>query len=1130
MKIQKIVIHNIASIADATIDFTQSPLTDNPLFLICGETGAGKTTILDAVCLALYGKTPRLHKDKSSGDAVQIDGIASDKAQQIMRRNTIDAFAELTFQIGNDSYEAKWEAKRAYKKMDGTLKTERSLKNGNVVENKDVDNKISKLIGLSFEQFCRTTLLAQGEFTKFLLATDTDKADILEKLTNTEKFSQYGKRIFEVTNQKKKDYETKHNEIAVIESSLLNQTQIEEIENAKNKLKTAISDMTAKKETATGKIKWLTDCTLLKQKLSNVTAEYTQIQNTIGTPSFQAAIKLVADWDKSGTARNAHQQVNLYTNKHKEIERNLISLRNQYTKLTGNLRFLTNDLENTKQNCEKTKEFLAKNEHYSAMFKQHQTIVQELNTVLTDNQKAVAEETKKKEKEELLPTLNATLQKAKEEHKEAKKQNDDLQTKINEKRVELQNKNREQLDKESQLFIHQADMIRDVEVAINTTETAQQTLKNETENLQRIETDLQNLQNNSAVLTEQTQNAQKEYDEINKLYTKTQLSIGDAAKQLRLKLSVGDKCPVCGQVVQNIIQDEEMKLILRPIEERVEQTKSALDAALTAENNHKNTIAFHKKDISSKEKSKKNAEKALTKAQENLQEKCKLIGINEIPSDLTAVLNDKKSVLEASQKEISEKINACNELQSTINQLQKDKDKKTQPKFDKTDKAVTQAEKAINDCRKEIDSLNNTILVFQKNAEENLSSAEAKILYPNFKDEWNNDGVAFIQKLTAESKIYIDYETALAPLENKLEILTTNQKQIEVEKSRIMTECPDWQNLVEGNICENKKIVADWSHLSTNVTTILQQKSDILKNILENRQVLDNFFNGNADIDTDRVAELCQYEDGTIAQKRKLIQDTQNKLKLKEGEQVSASENLVNHENAKPEIAEDETIDTLSEIETALQETIRRSAEEIGSEEQKLRADKDAKALVADRRAECDRLREIWNSWEALNKVLGDANGSKFRKIAQSFVLKQMLFVANHYLQQLSGRYKLDCCGLTLTVIDDYESGAVRPVNTLSGGESFLVSLALALGLSNVNKQGLAVEMLFIDEGFGTLSGEYLNTVMAALEHLNDHGNRKVGIISHVEGLRERIKTQIHVTRNGFEASKINIIPKVSIS
>ena len=183
-------------------------------------------------------------------------------------------------------------------------------------------------------------------------------------------------------------------------------------------------------------------------------------------------------------------------------------------------------------------------------------------------------------------------------------------------------------------------------------------------------------------------------------------------------------------------------------------------------------------------------------------------------------------------------------------------------------------------------------------------------------------------------------------------------------------------------------------------------------------------------------------------------------------------------------------------------------------------------ATPTDEKALADRLQRIYRQWERLSFHFGDAKGTKFRNIAQSFVLKELLNGANTYLRRLTDRYELACQAGSLTILlrDYYQGGSARPTSTLSGGESFLVSLSLALGLSSLNQHRLSTDMLFIDEGFGTLSEDYLNTVMDTLERLHQLGGKKVGIISHVEGLRERIKTQIQVNRIDNSRSEIRVI------
>ena len=236
--------------------------------------------------------------------------------------------------------------------------------------------------------------------------------------------------------------------------------------------------------------------------------------------------------------------------------------------------------------------------------------------------------------------------------------------------------------------------------------------------------------------------------------------------------------------------------------------------------------------------------------------------------------------------------------------------------------------------------------------------------------------------------------------------------------------------------------------------------------------------------------------------------------------------NMKKHLAARPEgLADADTAQALAESVAALKGEEDKAGNEKGRCQQQL-ADDDK--CAAERQAKCEeaeRLKAERDEWRPIHAYFGDNDGKKIRREIQSYVLANVLVKANHYLKQLSNRYELSCEGLTLSVKDAFAGGAVRPVNTLSGGEQFLVSLALALGLAGMSDTGLGVDMLLIDEGFGTLSGEHLNSAIEALERLNAlTGSRKVGVISHVERLRERIRTHIEVVRNGQSPSEVRVV------
>ncbi|MDY6431333.1 MAG: SbcC/MukB-like Walker B domain-containing protein, partial [Synergistales bacterium] len=157
---------------------------------------------------------------------------------------------------------------------------------------------------------------------------------------------------------------------------------------------------------------------------------------------------------------------------------------------------------------------------------------------------------------------------------------------------------------------------------------------------------------------------------------------------------------------------------------------------------------------------------------------------------------------------------------------------------------------------------------------------------------------------------------------------------------------------------------------------------------------------------------------------------------------------------------------------------------------------------------------KISSNWNALNSLIGSAKGDKFRVFAQNITLGMMIDLANSQLEKMNGRYVLmarpESSGLELSVIDKEQAGEIRPTENLSGGERFIISLALALGLSKISGNKSRIDSLFLDEGFGSLDEDALNTALDALGELRRDG-RMIGIISHVQALQERIAVQIHV-------------------
>ena len=213
-----------------------------------------------------------------------------------------------------------------------------------------------------------------------------------------------------------------------------------------------------------------------------------------------------------------------------------------------------------------------------------------------------------------------------------------------------------------------------------------------------------------------------------------------------------------------------------------------------------------------------------------------------------------------------------------------------------------------------------------------------------------------------------------------------------------------------------------------------------------------------------------------------------------------------------------ELLAALSEQRSALQQ-------QIGGMSRQLADDDGRRAEAVQLDAVLDAHDRAAQPWLQLHELIGSADGKVFRLYAQGLTLDVLVAHANSHLRELSRRYRLQRvpgADLELQIIDGDMADEVRALTTLSGGETFLVSLALALGLASLSSRATAIESLFIDEGFGTLDPETLEVAMSALDGLQQTG-RKVGVISHVPGLAEQLGVQIAVRSRGAGRSDVQV-------
>ncbi len=249
------------------------------------------------------------------------------------------------------------------------------------------------------------------------------------------------------------------------------------------------------------------------------------------------------------------------------------------------------------------------------------------------------------------------------------------------------------------------------------------------------------------------------------------------------------------------------------------------------------------------------------------------------------------------------------------------------------------------------------------------------------------------------------------------------------------------------------------------------------------------------------------------------IEDSYRELKsLKE----QIAKKLKEH---REESISDKSIEELEREELSAKERLDEVSQNIGSLTKELEINQKNIDNSREKIALLKKREERFMVWVKLNELIGSADGAKFKKYAQGITLDQLIYLANQHLEILSSRYTLiraEESLLELEVLDGYQGNVSRPVTTLSGGESFIVSLALALGLSKLASQKISIDSLFLDEGFGTLDEDSLNTALDALNLLGS-GGKMIGVISHVEALKERIPLQIKIIPIGDGSSRVEL-------
>lgn len=1148
MILQQLQIHNIASIEDATIDFEAQPLADSEVFLITGKTGAGKSTILDAICLALYASTPRLENTSMQGEMRDNEkDIKIKDPVQLMRRNTGEAFVRLTF-IGSNGvhYEAQWSVARARNKVTGKIQNKKwALRNLDTdftyAKDKEIREEIALAIGLDFKQFCRTTLLAQGEFTRFLNSKDDEKAEILEKITGVDAYSRIGAKIFEQTVEKKKVWEDSQQKIEGIQ--ILNDEEIAQKNNQLQQLDEQSQQLKNTLEKEQKKLRWIQQEQDFRQRKEQAKEDLTHVKAIAESDETQQQEQTIALWNHTIEARAKMNEAASCAKTILQQEGQLQSLEQTFRQIQGAQSYELQQEQAIALSIKNIDDYLDQEAPKVHLYENAQT----LNTLIVsylknkkdaENNLQYANQIKK----ELSTQYQPKLEKSKTMLEACQKTYNQQVIKVQEAEEELEQLHLPQLRQQQEAL---KTLLNDIQTAKNLLELLHEEQNRHVlskENLVQLQNSIQEKEKQLQLLKQESHDAEIRKNTLQLAYEKQRESINKWAKSIRMKLQIGDTCPVCQQRIEATLPHEDnIDALVVEAEKLYKDAENEYNKILTSQNALDADIKALKNSLANEQKVFAKCCESLAKATQKAQEAAKKIPEGENCEAQTLATLEKVSaqIAEAEAKEKEAK------------KLRALRDQKLQ-EYEVQRNGMLAAQQKVDDTQHRIEVIEAQISLQNKTSEKaqqdiHLLIGEAGDL--SWQNDWHTMLTEFGKEVEDGAITYKKNTEKQQKLAAELKQFEEGNKNLAAVLDAIVKLMSTWGTPSKEPLVLKRipKVLTRASELQSQITAALQQMNAAkekeedtkkwLKEFMEKKQeMLKDFSDKEQEIllDENLLLQLDTFQQCDIAEKTEAINRIKQQLvskqtvwdELEKAYQLHTGEYeaLFDEDEKMPigeKMSEEESLDTrISTSIASLEAQLSELGNQRGGIIRDLEIDRSNKAKVGSLLQESAQKKADFEKWSRLNQLLGDATGNKFRRIAQSYVLASLIHSANGYMRTLSDRYILKVVPGTFVISleDAYQGYVSRAASTLSGGESFLVSLSLALALSDIGTQ-LSVDTLFIDEGFGTLSGEPLQHAINTLRSLHSKSGRHVGIISHVEELKERIPVQIRVNQEGNNSS-----------
>lgn len=1125
MKLQKLTIHNIASIEHSVIDFEAQPLADSEVFLITGKTGAGKSTILDAICLALYAETPRLDSTNMQGETKDGDKtVKIDDPRQLMRRNTGEAYVTLSF-IGSNciSYESRWGVARARKKATGNIQPkEWQLKNldtdHTITRDSEIKAEIQSAIGLDFKQFTRTTMLAQGEFTRFLNSNNEEKADILEKITGVNVYSKIGAKIYAVTDEKKQAWEGAQRQAE--DTHTLSDEEISNRQKALSELDAEYNSIKDAYDKDTKKRDWIKTDKELSLAVANADAAFQAANKVIEGEEFKNTETIIKEWNATIDSRLWMAEM-----KRNEIVRakqnNILTvLADDYSTLLDGQRYAEEETDKIAAEINVIGTYLEKESERVPMYDNAQTIVSLLNTI-EEGRYTIAQNNKDIERENLVlkETLIPAFDKAKEEEKNAREaflQEEDRVKKQEEEIVALNlsalRNRRESLNELLGNISSAKERIENLSSAKNQYEEQGKALA------ERLIT-LEGHKKTSAEMVPSIHDAKLKMEVHKDILEKQRDTTNKFIKTLRLKLSIGDTCPVCWQIINTELpHEDELAAFVANLQEAFDKAEKEYTNLLNEKNKIDAEIKAESEAYSRDVKAYKD-DNSVAVALEKATSACKLCGIEKVEPSTLLTLDELSLKVKEDKGAVEKKIveGEAKEAAARTSRTMLDKKRKS---IEQLSAKVRETEKSVNECKVRIA----TAEVLLKSKGNDVANAEKKvnelIVADSWGMKWDASPKKFADVILKESKKYATSVQNNQKLTIKLQTTKENCEKVASVIHYIIKAMPEWCDKEASKAKSMTDVLGIANKVLNKLTVVLAQLKDAEDAYNENKTKLEKFLTDNESITIERLEFLSAFTANDIINKDAALAKYRHAVVGKKTLLENAERQFNNHRLMMPELTDEDTLELLSEQIETYENAIGKINEHKGAINQELKTDKENKVRLGKLIELAEEKKMEYQRWARINQLIGDATGKKFRRIAQSYVLTSLIDAANSYMNTLTDRYRLRVTPGTfvISIEDAYQGFASRAASTISGGESFLVSLSLALALSDMG-EGLSVDTLFIDEGFGTLSGEPLTNAVNTLRTLHSRSGRHVGIISHVEELRERINVQVRVNQEGNNSS-----------